>query len=459
LTACALLVAMAGCGGGGGGGGNDGDALASCGEPALKQFVLDVTREWYLFDDLLPTSVNTADFADAEALLDYLTATARDQGKDRYFSYLTTRAAEQSMLGGGQYIGFGFLTPTNPVDDRPMILEVYESSPASDAGMQRGDEITHVNSGSGWVPVSELLAGDGTISDDLGPAEIGVQRGLRLLRDGVTREVTLVKRTVTIDPVSDLYGVDIFPQPGTPGVGYLNLRTYITTADPQLRSAFAQFRALGLQDFIIDLRYNGGGLVSISELINNLLGDGLSTADVQFRFVHNTRKSGENSTVRFDPTNQSVQPVRIAFLTTRLTASASEMNINSMSPWVTVAIVGEDTYGKPVGQYAFDLPGCQDRLRLVTFKTVNSLDQGDYYDGLAASIPYACAATDTLDQPLGSTSDGMVAEAMAWLGTGTCTTPMATGLARAKTSAAEFAQRFPRPRHLSAAQRWLPGLE
>jgi C-terminal processing protease CtpA/Prc len=458
LTVCALLVGMAGCGGGGGGGGNDGDALASCGESSRKQFVLDVAREWYLFDDLLPASVNTADFADAETLLDYLTATARDQGKDRYFSYLTTRAAEQSLLGEGQFVGFGFRTRTDPVN-RPMILEVFEASPASEASMQRGDEIVAVDSGSGYVDVSVLLADGSTISDVLGPADIGVRRGLRLLRNGVTREVTLVKRTVTIDPVSDVYGVRVLPLAGTSGVGYLNLRTYITTADPQLRAAFDQFRLLNLDYFIVDLRYNGGGLVSISELINNLLGAARSRSDVQFRTVHNTRKSGENSTTRFNPTSQSVQPVRIAFLTTGGTASASEMNINSMLPWVEIAMFGDDTLGKPVGQYAFDLPGCEDRLRLVTFKTVNALGQGDYYDGLAALVPNACAATDTLDQPLGSTSEGMVSAALSWLGGSSACEPMAAGLARAKTSAAEFAQRYPRPRHPSAAQWWLPGLE
>jgi len=457
LAACALLTGIAGCGGGGGGGGDDDGTLASCGEPARKQFVLDVTREWYLFDDLLPTSVNTADFADAEELLDYLTATARDQGKDRYFSYLTTRAAENSLLGEGQFIGFGFRTRTDPVN-RPMILEVFETSPAADANMLRGDEITHVDSGSGYVPVSELLADGTTISDVLGPAEEGVQRGLRLLRDGVSREVTLVKRTVTIDPVSDAYGVAVFPQAGTPGVGYLNLRTYISTADPQLTAAFAQFRALGLQDIIIDLRYNGGGLVSTSELINNLLGAARSLLDVQFRYVHNTRKSSENRTRYFRPTAQSVAPVRIAFLTTGATASASEMNINSMAPWVEVAIVGEDTLGKPVGQYAYDLPGCEDRLRLVTFKTVNADGAGEYYDGLAGLVPFSCAATDTLDQPLGSSSEGMVAEGLHWLGTGTCTTPMTTALALGKTARAEIEQRYPRPRHPSAAQWWLPGL-
>jgi C-terminal processing protease CtpA/Prc len=454
LAGTALLVVVAGCGGGGGK--DNGTSPDACTEGARKQFVLDVTRDWYLFDDLLPAAVNVADFADAEALLDHLTATARAQGKDRYFSYLTTPAAENSLLDEGQFIGFGLRTRTDPVN-RPMILEVFEGSPASDAGIQRGDEILAVDSGSGFVPVSQLLAdGTTTISDVLGPAEDGLRRGLRLLQGNATREVSIVKRTVTIDPVSNVYGTAELPQAGTPGVGYLNLRTYIATADAQLRDAFAGFRARGIRDFIVDLRYNGGGLVSTSQLLNDLLGGGRATADVQFRMVHNTRQSQRNSTYYFGPTAQSVQPVRIAFLTTGGTASASEININSMMPWVEVAIVGANTLGKPVGQDAFDLSACQDRLRLVTFKTVNADGNGDYYGGLAGSVPFACAADDTVADPLGSASEDMVATALGWLNTGACT-PMATALARGKTGAGGESA-YPMPRHPSAAQWWLPGV-
>ena len=455
LTGAALLVMLAGCGGSDGGSSKD-DIATACTEPVRKQFVLDVTRDWYLFDDLLPAAVNVADFADAESLLDHLTATARAQGKDRYFSYLTTPAAENSLLGAGQFVGFGFRTRTDPVN-RPMIMEVFEASPAAEGGLQRGDEIVAVDSGSGFVPVSELLADGTTISDVLGPAESGLRRGLRLLRNGTTRETSLVKRTVTIDPVSDVYGALVLPQPGTPGVGYLNLRTYVATADAQLLAAFAQFRARGITDFVVDLRYNGGGLVSTSQLLNDLLGGARSTSDVQFQMVFNSSKPARPPTY-FNPQPQSVQPVRVAFLTTGGTASASEINVNSMLPWVEVAIVGSDTLGKPVGQDAFDLNGCEDRLRLVTFKTVNSDGNGDYYDGLAGSVRFACAADDTLAEPLGSASESMVAAALGWLGTGACAAPMSTAAARGKAGAGDAAADYAKPRHASAAQWWLPGI-
>jgi C-terminal processing protease CtpA/Prc len=268
-----------------------------------------------------------------------------------------------------------------------------------------------------------------------------------------------VKRTVTIDAVPDGFGSQVLPLAGTAGVGYLNLRSYISTADAQLGPAFAVFRERGVRDFIVDLRYNGGGLVSTAEVMNNLLGGARSSADVQYRTVLNARKASENTTRTFRPTAQSVQPVRIAFLTTGATASASEINVNSMAPWVEVAIVGEDTLGKPVGQYAFDVPNCEDRLRLVTFKTVNALGQGDYYDGLASTVKFACAASDTLDQPLGSTSEGMVAAALSWLRTGACPAVMTSVAGRAKTAAAQFGERYPRPAQPSAAQWWLPGIE
>lgn len=460
LATAALLAGAAGCGssGGDGGGIGDGDGAAgTCAESVRKQWVLGVARDWYLFDDLLPATVNTSEFATAEVLLDHLTATAREQRKDRYFSYLTTRSEDASLLGEGEFVGFGFRTRTD-AGNRPMIVEVFEASPAAEAGLLRGDEIVAVDAGSGFVPVVDLLADGSTISDALGPAEPGVRRGLRLVHDGVEREVSLVKRVVTIDPVPDGYGVAVLPLAGTPGVAYLNLRSYLSTADPQLVAAFAGFRALGLTDYIVDLRYNGGGLLGTAELLNNLLGGARSSSDVQLRLLHNPRRAAEDETRYFRPRAESVQPVRVAFLTSGATASASEINVNSLAPWLEVAIVGEDTLGKPVGQYAFDLAGCEDRLRLVSFRNVNALGQGDYYDGLAATMGYACAAEDTLDEPLGAPSEGLVQAALEWLRTGACPTVIASGTARAKTAAAS-GDRYPLPRTPSPAQRWLPGVD
>lgn len=451
LAGLSLVLLVSGCGGGGNGGGTD------CGVNAQKEWVLATTGDWYYFDDLLPAAADPAQFDSAASLLDFLTANARADGKDRFFSFLTTRAEDNSFLGEGEFIGFGFRTRTDP-GPRVFLSEVFESSPAGEAGITRGDEIVAVDSGDGFVATAELLASGDTIGDVLGPAEAGLQRGLRLKDPaGATREVSLAKRTVTLDPVPD-DGVRVLPLAGTAGVGYVNLRTYISTADGQLRTAFEEFRAQGIEYFIIDLRYNGGGLVTTYELLGDLLGGARSTSDVMSRTLYNARHSGANVTRSFRPQAQSVTPVRIAFLTTDATASASELSVSTISPWVEVAIVGSDTFGKPVGQSAFDLEGCEDRMRLVTFRTVNALDEGDFFDGLAPTLTFACAAVDTLTESPGDPAEGLTAAALEWLSTGACSSVITAASARLAPGG-PVVSRYPRPSRASAAQLWMPGVQ
>jgi hypothetical protein len=129
-----------------------------------------------------------------------------------------------------------------------------------------------------------------------------------------------------------------------------------------------------------------------------------------------------------------------------------------MHAWAEVAIVGSDTYGKPVGQLAFDLSNaCTDRLRLVTFKTVNANGVGDYYDGLASSMTFACAADDTLGATMGDPADGLTQAALQWINTGACASVISPSIAgQAKTSPSS---RYPLSRQPSVVERWLPGVQ
>lgn len=456
LIAAAALAsaALAACGGGSGGGLSGG---GPCSTTNQKRFVLDVAREWYFFQDLLPAAVSIADFATAQDLLDALTATARAQGKDRFFSHLTTPQADSSFLQEGQFIGFGFRTSIQ--GSRLFVPDVFEGSPAEDGGLTRGAEIVAVDSGSGFVAMATILASDPELAEAFGPANEGVERGLRFLSpDGQQEEVTLTKRIVTILPVPPAGGTAILTLPSNPAVpvGYLNLRTFISTAETPLRNAYAQFRAQGIQDFIVDLRYNGGGLVSVAELVGDLHGGNRAAADVFSNMRFNAVKASKDSVHRFQAQPQSVAPVRIAFITTGGTASASELVVNSMKPWVEVAIVGEDTFGKPVGQLAFDLGGCDLRLRLVTFKVTNADEEGDYFGGLASTLFFACAATDDLRRAPGDSLEGSTEAALFWLDTGSCGEIMSVpgaGLLKAPP-----AMRLPLSRAPTPAQNYLPGL-
>ena len=456
IAVAALITACGGSGSdspfiGGGGGG-------ACGVDGQKTFVRDVTNDWYLFPELLPASVSLASYATAQDLLDAMTATARAQGRDRYFSYVTTRQADTSFLQEGEFIGFGFRIRVD--GNRAFFLDAFESSPASAAGLTRGAELLAVNSGTGWVAVTTLLATDPNLSAAFGPSETGIQRGLRFSSAGVLTEATLTKRVVTITPIPT-GGVATLSLPSNPAVpvGYLHLRSYISTAEAPLRSAFADFRAQGIQYFIIDLRYNGGGLVSISDLLGDLFGRSRTAADVYSNLRFKPTKSANDVTHRFAPQAQSVAPVRIAFITTGASASASEMTINAMKSWAEVAIVGADTFGKPVGQSAFDQTGCDTRLRLITFRGTNRNEEGDYYNGLAATLPFACAASDDVTRPMHDGLESSNAEALFWLGTGACTAVMAPRLPGAeKLSPGPGPSRYPVPERPSPAQVHLPGL-
>ena len=457
MLSLALLTA---CGGGntpasfvpGGSGG-------ACGADTQKSFVRDVTADWYLFPELLPASVNLASYSTAQDLLDAMTATARAQGKDRYFSYVTTKQDDNSFLQEGQFIGFGFRMRVE--GSQAFILDVFESSPASEAGLTRGAELTAIDSGAGYVPVATIVATDPNLTQALGAAEVGVVRGLRFVKNGITTSSSATKRVVTITPIP-ANGVTVLTLPSNPSVevGYVNLRSYISTADTPLRSAFAGFRAQGIQYFIVDLRYNGGGLVSISELLGDLFGRSRNSTEVYSNLRFSARKSSNDTTHRFAPQPQSVAPVSIAFITTGASASASEMTINAMKPWASVAIVGADTYGKPVGQSAFDQTGCDTRLRLITFRGTNRNEEGDYYNGLAATLPFACAARDDVAFAMNDGNEPSTAEALRWLGTGACSQVMAPRAVGAEKLAPDGAESryYPVPERPTSAQLHLPGL-
>jgi len=448
---CAMLAA---CGGGSGNGGSA--APEGCSDTREKRFVLNTAREWYLFDDRLPDPVDAGAYATAAELLDALTAAARADGKDRFFSYLTTRQQDDAILQAGQFIGFGFRTRIE--GERLWVTDVYEESPAADGGLARGVEITEIDAGDGFEPVAAILAEDPALEEALGPATEGTTRGMRfVLAGGAAAEADFTKRLVEITPLAGS-GPAVLPLPANPTVpvGYLNLRSFISTAEEPLRDAYAAFRAQGIEYFIFDLRYNSGGLVSVAELIGDLNGAARDDSDIYLEMRFNDRKASGNDVVRrFQSRAESVAPVRIAFITTGLTASASEIVINSLAPWVEVAIVGDDTLGKPVGQSAFDLSGCDLRLRLISFQFTNADGQGGYYDGLASSLPFACRADDDLGLQPGDAAESSTAEALSWLGSGACTEVLTAG---SRLSKAEARSRVPQLRRPAAAQRYLPGL-
>jgi carboxyl-terminal processing protease len=279
---------------------------------------------------------------------------------------------------------------------------------------------------------------------------------LRIADSAGTRDVSVTKTDYELIPVSSRYGAKIIDDNGRKA-GYLNLRTFINTADPALRNAFASFKAAGVTDIIVDVRYNGGGLVSIAELMGDLLGRDRSTSDVFSNTTFRPERASSNSTRLFRPQPQSIAPTRIAFIGTAGTASASEVVINSFLPYLgnRAALVGTDTFGKPVGQVALDRAQCDDRLRVVAFSTQNAAGQGYYYDGLAPLMNATCQASDDLAFPLGDARESSIARALDFLAGRPCNAISGGFTAQ---SLREGQRTLLTPARPDAAQREVPGL-
>jgi carboxyl-terminal processing protease len=416
-------------------------------------------QEWYLFPETLPSSLDPTPYASVEDYIDALTATARAQGRDRYFTYLTSIAAENAYYSSGASAGFGIRLAADAATGRVFIAESFENAPALAAGIDRGAEILAIGTSSADLKsVSSIIAASGTagITDALGPSTAGTTRVLRVTDAAGQRDVTLTKTDYALDPVSSRYGARIITDAGVK-VGYVNLRTFIDTADPELRQAFASFKAAGVTNVIVDLRYNGGGLVSIAELVGDLLGGARSTSDVLDYTTFRPEKAANNVTRTFQPNINSIAPTKVAFIGAAGTASASELTINAQVPYLhaNAALIGTNTYGKPVGQIAIDRSQCDDRFRIIAFALQNAAHQGGYFNGLAGVVEASCQAGDDYAHQLGDPAEASTRQALDFIeGVGSCTRIPAGASAQAAAASRRVLLTPDRP---TATQRETPG--
>lgn len=473
-TLVALVATLAGCGGGGGGGSTPTPtagtptgapttaptptATAGCSLRERQDWAAAQLREWYLFPETLPANLNPAPYTTVDDYIDALTATARSQQRDRFFTYLTSIREEEAYYNSGATAGFGFRLTLDSSRSRITVSEAFEGAPALAQGIDRGTVITGIGTTTGNVRTIAAIDATGAngLTDALGPDTAGTTRVFRIQDGSGTRDVTVAKADYALTPVSSRYGAQVIDDGGRK-VGYVNLRTFINTAEAPLRQAFATFRAQGVTDVIVDFRYNGGGLISIAELMGDLLGRNRSTSEVFSYTAFRPEKAQFNETRTFRTAAESIAPTRIAFIGTRGTASASELVANAFVPYLraNAALVGTNTFGKPVGQIALDRAACDDRLRVVALATQNAERRGDYYTGLAGVMGATCAAADDLTRPLGSPQEASTRAALDFLAGRTCT-PISATSAEARTLAAP--RELISPDRPSTAQRETPGL-
>ena len=426
ILSLSLLVTA--CGGGGGGaapqetsaGGDSGGGSATdpCGNTAQIEFVKEVAESYYYWYDEL-AQVNENDYEDAS---DYLAAIMQPiwtdgSGRDPGFSYLTTIEEDEARFTSGAFYGYG--VRYRIINDNFYFADSFEEGPAHTAGIRRGQRLLAVkrdgeNDFETW---EEMVARNAEL-----PGAVFGPRGelqttvFRVEYEGVVSEFTVTTAETSTPPLAGDARV-IQRDSGGP-VGYINFRTFIDAADGPLRAAADTFGEAGVTDLIIDLRYNGGGLVRVAETFLNLLAGETAKGELSYIINLNDKHQDENSTANFVPLAETFSPLRIAFITTNGSASASELLINGLDPHIELAIVGSETSGKAVGQYAFDLDpdACPTRLRLIAFEIQNGEGQGGYFTGLVSTGRFTFfAAADDATRPFGDADEDSFAAAMAWL--------------------------------------------
>jgi len=407
-------------------------AADNCSSTAQKQFVLDFMRAWYLWNDLLPANVDINAFASPEELLAFLTTV---QPLDN-FSFINTLVADQQFFGEGKYEGFGFSTQFVAADDL-RLTRVFVDSPANAAGLARGQQILELNGRT--IAAIEAAEGVGAVFNT-SPLTF-------TMREPNNNEFTVLitQGIVTIDPVPQSRIISVV---GTPGVGYIEFAQFISTADPKLDVVFGQFRAAGVTDVIIDMRFNGGGLVSTAELLGDYLGGFAWDSFLFSETLFNADRASNNTQEFFEVRTNSLGLSRLIIIASPGTASASELVTNSMEPYFDVTVVGDRTFGKPVGQIGVEF--CEKVLRPTAFQTVNADGFGDYFGGLPAD----CIVADDLEIPVGADNDPNVEAALTYIQTGACPVASAPGVlskSEVRASAQKVDRRGPPQREYADA--------
>lgn len=290
---------------------------------------------------------------------------------DPHSNYFDAKEFEQFKTDqSSRYFGIGAtIGDLSDADGKVIatyIKATFEGAPANRGGLRYGDQIVEVNGtsmlGKPFSEVRTFLRGpQGTA------AKIVVER----LATGKRETVEIIRDAVPQPSISEAYMI-------RPGIGYINMNGgFNQTTYNEFVQDMRQLTAAGMQQLVIDLRNNGGGLVSQAyRVANAFLSEG------QVVFSQKGRMEGAT-----DPPYRSVNrtPNRspIVMLVNRNTASASEILAGALQDHDRALIVGEDTFGKGLVQNPFQLEyGTMLLLTIAKYETpAGRLIQRDYSNG------------------------------------------------------------------------------
>ena len=265
-----------------------------------------------------------------------------------YYDEEETR--EMNETTSGEYQGVGFVVSQDKDTEIITVLQVYEDSPAQEAGIKDGDILYKVDgeelSGLDLTEVVRKIKG-----------EEGTEVELTVLRGDNAEEVTVtaVRRTIEAQTVSHEMKEN--------GVGYIRISEFDSVTYEQYKTALEDLEANGMQSLIVDLRSNpGGNLVTVCDILDLMLPEGT--------IVYKEDKNGEKNEFTSEEENQFTKPLVV--MMNGYSASASEIFAGAVQDYGTGQIVGTQSYGKGVVQQIFDLKdGTSLKLTIAEYFTPN----------------------------------------------------------------------------------------
>jgi carboxyl-terminal processing protease len=321
------------------------------------------------------------------------------------------------------------------------VTAVYPGSPAATAGVQRGWVINKVNGTSVGTSYSRERA---TVTAALAASSVKIE-GYNF-SDKVPFNLTLNQASYKSSPV---YVSKVISRSGKK-IGYLafarfsSLTNQNAPSDANLDPVFSDFSSQGITDLVIDLRYNGGGYIQTAEYLANLIAPASTSGKKMYTEFYNAAMQANPKTtimvnqplltsagkVQFrdgkivtyadidysqaaNTTNFAKKGTlntvsNLVFIVSGSTASASELLINSLKPYMTVQLVGDTTYGKPVGFFPVRLENRYD-VYMSLFETRNANNEGGYYTGM---VPAKVDLFDDPRYPFGNENEGYLADAL-----------------------------------------------
>lgn len=278
------------------------------------------------------------------------------------------------------------------------IRYIIPNSNASGKDIKRGDLFTSVNGTPLTVSNYEALL----FNSDSYTLNLATYNGSSFALNG--KSVALTKTTLEENPILITKTITS----GDHKIGYLMYNGFYAEYDDELNQAFGQLKAAGITDFVLDLRYNGGGSVRSSTRLASMI-TGQFNGEIFSKQQYNSKLMKDLTNEDLESLNQrfvstidgtavnSLNMSTVYVITTGNTASASEIIINGLKPHINVIQIGETTVGKNVGSFTvYDSesltknnvnPTHKYAMQPLVFKITNSANFGDYTQGLVPNYP------------------------------------------------------------------------